>query len=137
MRHFNKELEIEKVFLENGFTNKEFVVGTGDTFYKKGKKVRFEFDARSRDAVVNHTAKWAVKYFSEQNFCILWKVYAKTTQSRYCYRYIYSIDVDEAMETYNTNRNAKKGVEFEWRFEEDVIVTNFDDFRKIVANLSK
>ena len=136
MRYYNKQIEVEKIFLENGFTHDDFVVGTGNTFSKKGKKFRFEFNARNRETVLKHTAKYAVKYFSETDFYILWKVRCKTSPTKYSLRSIYSIDYDEAIEAYNTNKNASKGVEFEWRFKEDVAVVDFETLKKIISNIS-
>jgi hypothetical protein len=137
MRNYAVQKEIEKIFLENGFTENEFVVGTGQTFSKKDKKCRFEFRAGNRKPILNRTAQYVVKYFAEQDFCILWEPRRKTSEKREVYRSCYSIDVADAQSGFQLNKDTYKGVEFHWRLQENVTVVDIDGLKQIVKKLSQ
>ena len=108
-----------------------------ETFSKKKNKFRFEFAAQNRDQILNRTAKYAVKYFYDQDFYILWKVNSLKSEKESCYRTVFSIDRDEAIKAYNANILGKKSVEFEWKFKEDVLITDFEGLKNAVANIVK
>lgn len=137
MRNYAAQREIESIFLENGFAENEFVVGTGQTFSKKGEKLRFEFRASNRKPVLDKTARYAVKYFSEQDYYILWKTRYKTLEKREVYRSCYSVDAADAQSSFQLNKDAHKGVEFRWRMQENVIVVDLEGLKRIIENLSK
>lgn len=130
-------MKIENIFLKNGFSKDEFVVGTGTTFTKKAKNYRFEFSAKNREQVLNKTAKYAVKYFAEQNFYILWKLRQQTLPGEYTYRTMPSIGANDAYNAYEQGKMARKGVTFKWRLEEYVAVVDFDSLEKIIHDLSQ
>lgn len=136
VRNYEKQKEIEKLFSDNGFSDNEFVVGTGETFSTKGKNTkRFEFNAREREEIINCTALYAVKYFSKQDFYIVWKIRCKTTNDQYSRRTILSIDYETAIEAYKTNQKASKGVNFKWRLQENVMVINFEGLKSVIKSL--
>lgn len=138
MRYYNKQIEVEKIFLENKFTQDEFVVGTGKTFSKKRiNKERFEFGAGNRKPILNKTAKYAVKYFSEYDFYIVWKTNRDASLNRTQYCSVFSVDLDDAIKAYQNNMSAHKGVGFEWNFKENVEVVDFDNLKILIENLSK
>ncbi len=138
MNDIKKRKEIETLFLANGFTQDEFVVGTGKTFSKKGiNKERFEFEAKNRKPILNKTAKYAVKYFFDYDFYIVWKTnrYASLNGTQYCT--VFTVDSKDAISAYKNNMSAHKGVGFEWNFKENVEVVNFENLKILIENLSK
>lgn len=130
-----KRKEVEELFLKQGFSTDDFVVGVGKTFSKKGKEKRFEFNARERKPILCHTARYVVKYFSDFDFYIIWKTRQKTTPGRVVFRSVFSLKADDAFEAFKLNSVAHKGVEFEWRLAENVNVVNAEDLKKIVERL--
>lgn len=138
MNVVQKRKEIEDLFLSNKFTQDEFVVGIGKTFSKKGiNKERFEFEAKNRKSILNKTAKYAVKYFSDYDFYIVWKTNRDASLNRTQYCSVFSVDANDAINAYRNNMSAHKGVGFEWNFKENVEVVDFDNLRIIIENLSK
>lgn len=137
MRDYIKQKEIEEIFAVNGFSKSEYVVGTGRTFSKKGNRIRFEFAARNRQQILEKTAIYAVKYFAEQDFYILWKIRQKTSKEREVYRTCLSVDVDDANKSYEANKKVIKGVEFSWQLQEDVVVVDFENLEQIIEKISQ
>ncbi|MBO5040400.1 MAG: hypothetical protein J6D09_04800 [Clostridia bacterium] len=127
--------EIRELFLKNGFSEETFVIGTGKSHCKSENK--FVFQAKGRKSIRERTAKYAVKYFSEYDFYILWKIKENVSYDRESYRQCLSISFDKAMEAYNSGKPARKGVNFEWCFKESVYVVDFDDLKVLINSLSK
>ena len=135
MNYVKKRNDIDNLFLANGFSKTDFVVGIGKTYSLKGNKPRFVFDAKNRDPIFNKTAQYAVKYFFDYDFYIIWKTNrnAKANKTQYCT--VFSIDADDALEAYKRNVSAHKGVGFRWNFKESVEVVDIENLKNLISSL--
>lgn len=137
MRHYEKEREIIAILNKCGVDLNTVVVGTGDGSARKNGGDRFEFHVANRKAVVNETAKYAIKYFHSHGIYILWEMRV-SNGSRYVNRTSLSVDAQNVMDALDRQDCVFKGVEFHWKAAENVHVFNLCGLEQYIAeNLGK
>lgn len=114
--------KIENLLIENGYELKDFVVGTGETYYKSVN--RFVFDAKNRKQIINQTAKMAIKYFKKEDILLVWNVYGKS-KGRTVRRGVFSVKCNSVFECIDLGVTKKIvelrgwGEEYVWLFPAD------------------
>lgn len=125
--------KIENLLIENGYELKDFVVGTGETYYKSVN--RFVFDAKNRKQIINQTAKMAIKYFKKEDILLVWNVYGKS-KNRTVRRGVFSVKCNSVFECIDLGV-TKKIVELRGWGEEHVWLFPADKLDEMIIKIKE
>ena len=101
-----------------GFSCDLFCTGSAR---KETKADRYKFDTSN---ILEPTHKYAIKYIPHKDIFICWKAQIKK-------RKVYSVNKEDVHNALDQNcLIVNKGIEFEWRKQEDVYVFKSEDIEK-------
>ena len=132
MTNSEKRSEIKEWIVQYGLNLDRFIVGAGRGATLSNGRYRYMHKAYSSEAALK--AEFAIKYFSDPDFYIVWHVWGKRLDGSPIVREKYSLMHDAV--PVNGESIAKKGMEFKTHRQEEVYVFNACQFQEWLQALN-
>ena len=123
---------IKQIIESAGLNYNDFLIGNGKTYTKKENS--FYYVYKSDYDISDKNKKFAIKYYSDHDFCLIWNVYGMNKNGQMIPRSKFSLN-SECVKEKNYDGIAEKGIEFKERYKEKVIISPIEklpDYLKIL-----
>lgn len=127
---------IHETILKCGLDASVFIVGVGSGY---NKKKRFVFDVSNRRDFDRAKIEYAIKYFADYQFYIVWKNLQTKKDGCSVRRSVFSVDADGVLQNFefSPHKVVYKRADTRGGYEETVHIFSWDELVKFIESLTE
>lgn len=126
--------KIIQIIESAGLNSNLFLIGVGKSNTKKENGFTYKYDSKYN--ILENSKKYAIKYFPEYDFCLIWNVYGMNKNGQLIPRSNFSLS-SECVKEKEYDGIAEKGIEFIGRYKEKVIISPMEKLPEYLKTLKK